>query len=353
MSTGHVNDGAGTSKDPMSVEDQARKGNLKFWEISQGREEEEAEIDAMADDEGEGGSSDGGEDETTTTGAEDETTTDAGERTDGGEQTDGGVAPASKKKVVRKSRPPPTLGTNREEFTLVTKSGAPVEPKALAAGYGIQLGCMVRETVTINTRNLRDPANEHFVQLLMEKLHGRYKFPKDYDNQLLKNNPVNQLALTKMSTALASWRARVKKRIDQKKSWEEIKEKEPMLEYDDYVLFKETLETDTMKALSAWGKRMYDQNIGHHRLGSGGYRAAQEIWDKEDAELRRLGKPNMWDRFTDPQVRNFVRARYFLCPKTKEFKTDDKAVRDFEKLLVSNLPRISVHYLQSIMNRSM
>lgn len=254
---------------------------------------------------------------------------------------------------MRKSRPPATLGTNREEFTLVTKCGQPVEPKALAAGYGIQLGVMVRETVTINTRNLRDPANEHFVQLLMEKLHGRYKFPKDYDNQQLKNNPVNQLALTKMSTALASWRARVKKRIDQKKSWEEIKEKEPMLEYDDFVLFKETLETDTMKALSAWGKRMYDANIGHHRLGSGGYRAAQEIWDKEDAELRRLGKPNMWDRFTDPQVRNFVRARYYLCPKTKEFKTDDKAVRDFEKLLVSNLPRISVvHYLQSIMNRS-
>ena len=60
------------------------------------------------------------------------------------------------------------------------------------------------ETMTINTRKLRDPTNEHFVQLLMEKLHERYKFPKDYDNQLLKKNPVNQLALTKRSNALAS-----------------------------------------------------------------------------------------------------------------------------------------------------
>ena len=67
--------------------------------------------------------------------------------------------------------------------------------------------------MTINTRNLRDPTNEHFVHLLMEKLHGRYKF-----HQLLKKNPVNQLALTKMSNALASWRSRVKKRIDAKKS---------------------------------------------------------------------------------------------------------------------------------------
>jgi hypothetical protein len=83
---------------------------------------------------------------------------------------------------------------------------------------------------------------------------------------------VNQLALTKMSTALASWRTRVKKRIDKKESWEEIKKHEPLLEHDEYVLFKEELETDTFKALSALGNKMYEHNIGHHRLASGGYR---------------------------------------------------------------------------------
>lgn len=353
MSTGHVNAGVGTSKDPgPSVEEQARQSNLKFWELSQRREEEE-EIDGMADNEGDAGSSSGddGEDET---GAEDETTTDGGDRTDAGERTIGGKQTTDtgertdgggKKKVVRKPRPPPTLGSQRQEFTQVSPTGAPEEPKDLAAGYGVQIGCMVREVVTINTRNLRDPANVHLVELLMEKLHGRYKFPDEFDNKVVKGNIVNQAALTKMSTALASWRARVKKRIDEKKSWEEIKAKEPMLEHNDYVLFKETLETDTAKLDSAWGKRLYDQNIGHHRLGSGGYRAAQEIWDKEDAELRRLGKPNRWDRFTDPQVRNFVRARYFLCPITKEFKTEDPAVQDFEKLLVRHLPRISVVHI--------
>jgi hypothetical protein len=97
---------------------------------------------------------------------------------------------------------------------------------------------------------------------------------------------VNQLALTKMSTALASWRTWVKKQIDKKESWEEIKKHEPLLEHDDYVLFKEELETDT-----ALGKKMYEQNIGHHCLGSGGSRRIQPVCDAEDASLFVLASP--------------------------------------------------------------
>jgi hypothetical protein len=59
----------------------------------------------------------------------------------------------------------------------------------------------------------------------------------------------------------------------------------------------------------------------------------------------------MFDKFTDPQVWNFVRALYFLCPKTKEFKTTDKAVQEFKKLVVSNLPRMSSRF--AINNESM
>jgi hypothetical protein len=68
------------------------------------------------------------------------------------------------------------------------------------------------------------------------------------------------------------------------------------------------------------------------------------VWDKEDAKLIHFGKPNMFDKFMDPQVRNFVRARYYLCPKTKVFKTSEKAVQEFEKLVVSNLPWISSRF---------
>jgi hypothetical protein len=52
----------------------------------------------------------------------------------------------------------------------------------------------------------------------------------------------------------------------------------------------------------------------------------------------------MFDKFTNPQVRNFVQAHYYLCPKTKEFKTSAKAVQEFEKLMVSNLPWISSQF---------
>jgi hypothetical protein len=128
------------------------------------RAAEEKEIDVMdgdgggdvqcgdEDSEGGDGDSEGGE----VDGDSDATTDASGERTDGAEDdtTDGGSASAAKKKAIRKDRNPPTLGTKREDFTAVNENGVPVEPKALAAGYETQIGCIMRETVTINTRNL-------------------------------------------------------------------------------------------------------------------------------------------------------------------------------------------------------
>jgi hypothetical protein len=118
------------------------------------------------DGDSEGGEGDSSDDDTTdaggecTDGAEDDTT-------DAGEQMDGGSASAAKKKkAIRKDRDTPTLGTKREDFTQVNENGVPVEPKTLAAGYGTQIGCIIWETVTINTRNLRDAGNAHLVQLL-------------------------------------------------------------------------------------------------------------------------------------------------------------------------------------------
>jgi hypothetical protein len=105
---------------------------------------------------------------------------------------DGGSALAAKKKAIRKDRNLPTLGTKHEDFTQVNENSVLVEPKALAAGYGMQIDCIVRETMTINTRNLRDPGNAHLVQLLLQKLHERYDFPEEYKNLNLKDNKVNQ-----------------------------------------------------------------------------------------------------------------------------------------------------------------
>ena len=144
-----------------------------------------------------------------------------------------------------------------------------------------------------------------------------------------------------MSNALSSWKSRVKAKIAKGESWETISRQEPMIDEEEFNTFKAGLASEEARIWTQWGKNMRDLNIGNHKLGSGGYRGKQPIWDKEDAELERLVIENMWLKITDPQLRNFVRARYHWDPEAMEFVTDDPDVKEFEKELVRNLPRIS------------
>ena len=100
------------------------------------------------------------------------------------------------------------LANVTDEFTLVLPSGLPLEPEDTAKGYNMQIGCIVRESMSINTKDLRTKANEALRQTLLQKLHQRYKFPEPF------NKKVNKLALQKMSTPLSNWKTRVKKKID-------------------------------------------------------------------------------------------------------------------------------------------
>ena len=74
--------------------------------------------------------------------------------------------------------------------------------------------------------------------LLFTKLHEQYKFPGAFANTSLAGNKVNNAALTKMSTTLATWRASVKRMIQKGDSYEKIKEKHPSISEDDYLEFK-------------------------------------------------------------------------------------------------------------------
>ena len=101
-----------------------------------------------------------------------------------------------------------------------------------------------------------------------------------------------------MSKALSSWKTRVKTTIlEDKKSWEELKEQEPMIDEPTYNLFKARCESEAAKAASAKGKAMRSQVIGNHRLGAGGYRSSFPKWDKEDAEFIAAGKPNPFEKY--------------------------------------------------------
>ena len=82
---------------------------------------------------------------------------------------------------------------------------------------------------------------------------------------------------------------------------------------------------------------MRDLNLGVHKLGPGGYRVAEPIWDKEDAEHAEQGLPPLFEKYRDKQTRNYVRARYKIDPVTKELTTDPKT-KVLELVLVRNPP---------------
>ena len=139
---------------------------------------------------------------------------------------------------------------------------------------------------------------------------------------------------------MASWRTRVKKAffVDNK-SWEELKEKEPLIDEPTYDLFKARCESDMAKAASEKGKEMRKLNIGNHRLGAGGYRSSKPKWDKEDAEFIAAGQPNPYEKYKgDPQTEYFVRARSYKDKATSNIVIDPK-VQEFTTAVVSSLPR--------------
>jgi hypothetical protein len=292
MSSGDKDVGAGPSQ-PMSIEEEARKANLKFWwlgddlsgsdeeaeeaaavevgeEAKEGAADEvdsESEYDFEAEDGDDAGSSNDEEDDTSSHG--------------GGDRMDvGGLDAAAKKKKESQDRTPPVLGTKLEEFTYMKPSGQPVEPAKLAAGYGLQLGCIVRESMSINQKNVRAKGNTRLRELLIEKLHNRYKFPEPFDNKKLKGNKAKKLALTRISTALSSWKSRVKKRILAGKSWEEIRKAEPMLDDDEFIKFKDACLTPKGIEWTEWERHMRDLNIGNQRCGGGGYQGTKAVWAK-------------------------------------------------------------------------
>ena len=174
--------------------------------------------------------------------------------------------------------------------------------------------------------------------LLFTKLHKGYKFPADFENTSLKGNKVNNAALTKMSTALSTWKSNVKRMIEKGESYEKIKEKNPSITEDDYNDFKINCSSTANSESSKWGKEMRELNLGEHKLGPGGYRVAEPIWDKEDTEHAEQGLPPRFEKYSgNKQTRNYVRARYKEDPIKKELTTDPKT-RALELFLVRNIP---------------
>lgn len=131
----------------------------------------------------------------------------------------------------------------------------------------------------------------------------------------------------------------MKRMIDKGDSYEKINSKNPSISEDGYKEFKIKCESKATAESSQWGKEMRELNLGVHQLGPGGYRVAEPIWDKEDAERAEQGLPPRFEKYGDKQTRNYVRARYKVDPVTKELTTDAKT-RALELVLVRNTPHV-------------
>lgn len=129
-----------------------------------------------------------------------ETGTDGGNRT-----TDGGTHAKEKKK--QRARCPNKPGTRRLVVHSVNHGNfEPESPRDVSAGYGNNVGCILRETVNLNEGNIREkPALEH---LLLTRLHARYLFPSQNDEVHPWEDDtiekINQKAINQFSNLLSS-----------------------------------------------------------------------------------------------------------------------------------------------------
>ena len=273
---------------------------------------------------------------------ESDNTPDGTNGTDTGATDTGGAEaanePANKKK--ERVRKPNKLGTDKLLVTEVHPGKfEPIAPAEARKCYGNQVGCILRETASINDYDLRSiPNMEH---LLLTKLHNRFKFPDrdesktPWDDDAMTD--INAAAMVKFSNALAAWKVRVKRLIEKNTPWSKIFAENPSLTEAEFLKFKDTCATDEAKLRSEKFKGLQKRNTGKHRLGSRGYIGKRPIWEKEDAEREAAGIPDPLAEFTDPQEYDFIRARYKWDSKKKVWSTD-APTRELMRLLVNFFP---------------
>src|SRR4051812_40471631 len=139
---------------------------------------------------------------------ESDNTPDGTDGTDTGATDIGGAEaanePANKKKD--RVRIPNKLGTYKMLVTEVHPGKfEPIAPAEARKCYDNQVGCILRETVSINDYDLRSiPNMEH---LLLTKLYNRFKFPDRDESKTPWNDDaltdINAAAMVKFSNALS------------------------------------------------------------------------------------------------------------------------------------------------------
>ena len=132
-----------------------------------------------------------------------------------------------------------------------------------------------------------------------------------------------------MSRALSTWKNRVRAKIDEGDSFEDIHRVFPSIKHADLNLFIELEKHPSKVNMRQWGKKMREKNLGDHNLGSGGYLGKQPIWDKQDKVYIEQKKENPYEKFKDPRARRYIRSRYNEDPKNGKLLLNKK-VKDLQ-----------------------
>jgi hypothetical protein len=88
-----------------------------------------------------------------------------------------------KAKKPRKDWKTLVLANVTDAFTKVSESCLPLEPLEFAKGYIMKLACIIRESMSINTKEIRSDANESLVETLLHRLHQRYTFLEPFNKK--------------------------------------------------------------------------------------------------------------------------------------------------------------------------
>ena len=89
--------------------------------------------------------------------------------------------------------------------------------------------------------------------------------------------------------------------------------KHPYITKDDWAAFVEAKSSKEALATSERYKRLREKNKHDHCLGTGGYEAKFEVWEKEDTYLLHNSIKNPWHEFPVNRARHFLRARCSLA----------------------------------------
>ena len=115
--------------------------------------------------------------------------------------------------------------------TQVNSTGEHVSPRKAASHYGNALGVILREVCSINKSNIRDSGKQNLRELLIRRVHARFKFPDENDNLSYPNSQVNNHVIHKFSKNLSSWKSSARKEVNE--DYSVTKEKWPTISVDD------------------------------------------------------------------------------------------------------------------------